>query len=365
VRLGVRAGLAGGAEVSGDVEVRDGRVEAIGLSPAGAAGLAVPGFVDLQVNGFAGVDFLTADPSAYEAAGTALAAVGVTAFQPTLISAPPEVLRAALERAAAAADACPIRLLGFHLEGPFLSLCRRGAHPPQHLRRPDPRLAEELMTAGPVAAVTLAPELPAALELIERLVGRGVTARIGHTDADAETAHAAFDRGASAITHIFNAHRPFSARDPGPAGAALTRDDVTVTAIADGVHLAPETLALVRQAAGPRLCLVSDAIAAAGLGDGRFRLGEQDIEVRDGRSTLADGTLAGGVGALDQAVRVLVGNGATLADAVHAASRMPALLAGRPELGTLETGAPADIAVLDHDLRVTRTLVGGGELFAT
>ena len=363
MRLGVRAALAGGAELAGDVDVEDGRVAAIGLSPAAAGGLAVPGFVDLQVNGYAGVDFLTAEPAGYAAAGAALAAAGVTAFQPTVISAPPATLRLALERAAAAADACPIRLLGFHLEGPFLSPGRRGAHPPEYLREPDPRLAEELMAAGPVAAVTLAPELPAALELIERLVGRGVAVRIGHTDADAATAHAAFDRGASAITHVFNAHRPFSARDPGPAGAALTRDEVTVTAIADGVHLAPETLALVRRAAGPRLCLVSDAIAAAGLGDGRSTLGEQEIEVREGRSTLADGTLAGSVGALDQAVRLLVGNGATLADAVHAASRRPALLAGHPELGMLETGAPADIAVLDDDLRVTRTLVGGVEIF--
>ncbi len=276
MRLGVRAALAGGAELVGDVDVEDGRVAAIGLSPAAAGGLAVPGFVDLQVNGYAGVDFLTAEPAGYAAAGAALAAAGVTAFQPTVISAPPATLRLALERAAAAADACPIRLLGFHLEGPFLSPGRRGAHPPEYLREPDPRLAEELMAAGPVAAVTLAPELPAALELIERLVGRGVAVRIGHTDADAATAHAAFDRGASAITHVFNAHRPFSARDPGPAGAALTRDEVTVTAIADGVHLAPETLALVRRAAGPRLCLVSDAIAAAGLGDGRSTLGEQD-----------------------------------------------------------------------------------------
>ena len=364
MRLGVRAALAGGAEVPGDVEVGDGRVAAIGLSPAGAAGLAVPGFVDLQVNGFAGVDFLAAEPSGYEAAGSALAAAGVTAFQPTLTSAPAGMLRAALERGAAAADACPVRALGFHLEGPFLSPRRRGAHPPQYLREPDPRLVEELMAAGPVATVTLAPELPDALELVERLVGRGVAVRIGHTDADAATAHAAFDRGASAITHIFNAHRPFSARDPGPAGAALTRDEVTVTAIVDGVHLAAETVAIVRRAAGPRLCLVSDAIAAAGSRDGRFRLGEQEIEVRGGRSTLADGTLAGSVGALDQAVRLLAGNGATLADAVHAASRRPALLAGQAELGTLEAGAPADIAVLDDDLRVTRTLVGGVEVFA-
>ena len=121
---------------------------------------------------------------------------------------------------------------------------------------------------------------------------------------------------------------------------------------------------MVRRAAGRRLCLVSDAVAATGLGDGRFRLGDAEIEVRDGRSTLADGTLAGSVGSLDQAVRLLVESGAPLAGAVHAASRAPALLAGRPELGTLDPGAPADLTVLDDELRVTRTLVGGAEVFA-
>jgi N-acetylglucosamine-6-phosphate deacetylase len=361
VRLGVRAALAGGVEVAGDVEVEDGRIAALGVSPPGTSGLAVPGFVDLQVNGFAGVDFLTAGPDDYARAGAALAAAGVTAFQPTLISAPPAALRVALERGAAAAECSPVRLLGFHLEGPFLSPPRRGAHPLEQLRDPDPALAEELLAAGPVAAITLAPELPGALELIEWLVDRGIQVRIGHTDASALTAHAAFDRGARAITHIHNGHRRFAARDPGPAGAALARDDVSVTAIVDGVHLAPETVAVVRRVAGKRLCLVSDAVAAAGLGDGRYMLGNQEVEVRDGRSTLADGTLAGSVGALDQSLRLLVENGASLAEAVYAASRAPALLAGRTDLGLLEPGAPADVAILD-DLCVSRTFVGGVEL---
>ena len=359
MRLGVRAALADGVEVAGDVEVEDGRIAALGVSPPGAGGLAVPGFVDLQVNGFAGVDFLTADHDGYAAAGAALARAGVTAFQPTLISAPPETPRAALEQGRAAAERSPIRVLGFHLEGPFLSPQRRGAHPAAHLRDPDPALAEELLAAGPVAAMTLAPELPRGLELVEWLAGRGVQVRIGHTDAGALTAHAAFDRGASAITHIHNAHRPFMARDPGPAGAALARDDVAITAIVDGVHLAPETVAVVRRAAGRRLCIVSDAVAATALGDGRFELGDQEIDVREERSTLADGTLAGSVGALDRSLRLLVQNGATLAEAVHAVSRAPALLAGRPELGVLEPGGPADVAVLDDELRVTRTLLAG------
>lgn len=361
MRLGVRGALVGGAELTGDVEVEDGRIVAVGRSPAGAAGLAVPGFVDLQVNGFAGVDFLAAAPEDYAVAGEALAAAGVTAYQPTLITSAPGALRAALAVVAAGGERSPIRVLGAHLEGPFLSPSWPGAHPPEHLRDPDPDLLDELLAAGPVAAVTLAPELPGALELVESLAARGVNVRIGHTDADAATAHAAFDRGATAITHIHNAHRRFAARDPGPAGAALAREDVTVTAIVDGVHLADETVAGVRRAAGPRLCLVSDAIAAAGMGDGRYRLGQVEVEVRDGRSTRPDGTLAGSVGTIGAAVRRLAASGVPLAEAVHAATRAPALLAGRPDLGLLAPGAPADVAVLDEELRVTRTLVAGVE----
>ena len=346
----------------GDVEIETGRIAAVGCQPAGAGGLAVPGFVDLQVNGFGGVDFLTADPGAYAAAGDALAATGVTAFQPTLISAPPAALRTAL--AVASEARCPLRVLGVHLEGPFLSPAWPGAHQPEHLRAPDPALLDELLAAGSVAAMTLAPVLPGGLDLIEALAGRRVGARIGHTDADAATAGAAFERGAAAITHIHNAHRRFAPRDPGPAGAALARDGVAVTAIVDGVHLAPETVESVRRAAGARLCVVSDAIAAAGCGDGTFSLGSAGVEVRDGRATRPDGTLAGSTGGLDRALRLLDEGGAPLAGAVHAVSRAPALLAGRPDLGRLARGAPADVVVLDDELRVTRTVAGGVELYA-
>jgi N-acetylglucosamine-6-phosphate deacetylase len=363
VRLGVRAALVDGVEVPGDVEIEDGRIAAVGVSPAASSGLAVPGLVDLQVNGFAGVDFLSAAPEEYATAAQGLGAAGVTAFQPTLISAPAEALRAGLAAAGDARRSCPLRVLGVHLEGPFLSPRWPGAHSRHELRDPDPRLMDELLDAGPVAAVTLAPELPGALELVDSLVARGVGVRIGHTDADAAVAHAAFDRGAGAITHIHNAHRRFAPRDPGPAGAALARDDVAVTAIVDGEHLADETVVVVRRAAGERLCLVSDAIAAAGLGDGRSRIGHLEVDVRDGRSALADGTLAGSVGPLDAALRRLVRLGAPLAEAVHAASRAPALLAGRPDLGRVAPDGPADVTVLDADLRVVRTLVGGLERF--
>ena len=332
----------------------------VGVAPAGTSGLAVPGFIDLQVNGFGGVDFLEADPGDYAVAGRALARGGVTAFQPTLISSPTDITTRAL-RAAAEAEAAdgPVRLLGVHLEGPFLSPRWPGAHSPDHLREPDPALLAQLLAAGPVTALTIAPELPGAVELIALAIAEGVAVRIGHTDAHTDQAHAAFDAGAGAITHIHNAHRRFSARDPGPAGAALARDDVAVTAIIDGVHLADETVTIVRRAAGRRLCVVSDAIAAAGEGEGRFTLGGEPVTVAGGRATRPDGTLAGSVGTMDSALRRLVAGGAALREAVHAVSRSPALLAGRPELGRIAPGQPADIAVLDDELGVVRTLVGG------
>ena len=359
MKLGVAAAVVEGMLVPGDVTVQDGIVTAVGSSPAGPHGLAVPGFVDVQVNGFAGVDVLSAQPGDYAAMGRALAATGVTAYQPTIITAAPPRGSGAGDRPGGGP-----RLLGAHLEGPFLSRGWPGAHPAAHLRDPDPALVARLRDAGPVTAITLAPELPGALELIDELTRSGVAVHLGHTDGDAATCHAAFDAGARALTHVHNAHRRFAPRDPGPAGVALTRNDVTVTAIIDGVHLAPETERLVALAAGVRLCLITDAIAAAGRGDGTTRIGELAVEVRDGVARLADGRLAGSVTTMDASVRRLVAHGIPLTAAVGAATVAPARLTGNRFIGRLAVGLPADIAVLDDDQHVARTLVGGDEAFA-
>lgn len=212
--------------------------------------------------------------------------------------------------------------------------------------------------------MTLAPELPGALDLVASLTTAGVAVHIGHTDATAAVCHAAFDAGARALTHVHNAHRRFTARDPGPAGVALTRNDVTVTAIIDGVHLAPETERLVALAAGVRLCLVSDAIAAAGLGDGDYLLGDLPLRVRDGESRRDDGRLAGSVTTMDASVRRLVAHGIPLTAAIDAATVAPARLTGNRFIGRLAVGLPADVTVLDDDQQVVRTLVGGWEAFA-
>jgi N-acetylglucosamine-6-phosphate deacetylase len=359
MRLGVRHALVGDVLVRGDVRIEDGRIAAIGVAPAGPSGLAAPGFVDLQVNGFGGVDFLAAEPPDYETAGAALAATGVTAYLPTFITSPEDAYRRAMAAAAAAARAPGPRILGVHLEGPFLSPRWPGAHDPSHLQPPSPPLLGRL---GDVALMTLAPELPGALELIRALVAEGTIVSCGHSDADATAAHAAFDSGARAITHLHNAHRRFAHRDPGLGGVALVRPDVTVQVVVDGVHLAPEVAYAAFLAARERFCLVSDAMAAAGLGDGRYRLGSREVTVEGMTARLADGTLAGSVLTMDKAVRNLIALGAAEAGALLAATRAPARLLAREGLGVLAPGAPADVVVLDDHLEVRATYAGGRRL---
>ena len=362
--LGVRHALVGETLVRGDVRVHEGRVAAVGVMPPGGGGLAAPGFVDLQVNGFAGVDFLAAEAEDYARCAPALAATGVTAYLPTFVTAPEATLERALavvaEAKAAGGDGP--RILGAHLEGPFLSPRWPGAHEPRDLREPCLPLAERLLAAGPVALVTLAPELPGALELVARFVAEGVVVSCGHSDADARAAHAAFDAGARAVTHLHNAHRRFAHRDPGLGGVALVRPDVTVQAILDGVHLAPEVARLALLAARERLSLVTDAMAAAGLGDGRYRLGQREVVVAGPTARLGDGTLAGSVLTMDAAVRELVALGATEAEALLAATRAPARLLARADVGVLAPGGPADVVVLDDRLEVAATLVAGREV---
>jgi N-acetylglucosamine-6-phosphate deacetylase len=357
MRLGVGAALVDGALVPGDVEVADGHVAAVGLNSANGKGIASPGFVDLQVNGFAGVDFFSADSEGYRRAGAALLECGVTSYQPTFITSPEEQLVSAL--AEVPLNGAAPRIVGAHLEGPFIAPERLGTHPAESRRDPDLALLERLLDAGPVSHVTLAPELPGALELVDRLRERGVTVSCGHSNATAAQAREAFARGAKTVTHIFNAMRPFAAREPGLAGAALVTGDVVVQVILDGVHLADDTARLVWQAAGGRVALVTDAIAAARNGDGSYRLAGVDFEVEDGVARSADQVLAGSTVCMIDAVRNLVALGAPVEAALAAATSVPARIAGRPELGTLAAGSAADIVVLDDSLGIVRVLVRG------
>ena len=359
MRLGVEAALVRGELVAGDVDVEDGVVVDVGLAGGTRGRIAVPGFVDLQVNGFGGVDFLAAATDDYVRAGEALLLTGVTAYQPTFITAAESTIVDAL-RALPVNGARP-RILGAHLEGPFLSPERLGTHPQAHRRDPDLDLLERLLEPGGVTEMTLAPELPGAGAVISRLLERGVVVSAGHTNATAEEARAAFDLGVSTTTHLFNAMRPFRSRDPGIIGVALTRPDVFVQMIVDGHHLADETVRLVWAAAGGRLALVTDATAGASNGGGIYQLGEVEIEVADGPPTREDGVLAGTVLTMIDAVRNVHALGIPFEDAIGAATAVPARILGRTDVGVLEPGGPADIVVIDDRLDIVHVLCAGEE----
>ena len=358
MRLGVQACLVDGTLEPGDVEVEDGVVVAIGLE-GGSRGVAIPGFIDLQVNGFAGIDFLGADADGYREAADALLETGVTAFQPTFITSSEADLVTALRSVPQEASLRGPRVLGAHLEGPFLSASRLGTHPARYRSDPDPALLERLLAAGPVRMMTLAPELPGALELVDTLQERGIVVSLGHSNATAAEAHAAFDRGVRTVTHVFNAMRPLTHRDPGIVGAALVRPDVVLQAIVDGVHLDGDVVRLLWSVAAGRFALVTDSIAAAGLGDGDYALGSVELAVNDGVARSDDGVLAGSTLTMIQALRNLVELGVPLERAAEAASLVPAGVLGLGDLGRLGIGRRADVVVLDDNLEIERVLVAG------
>ena len=363
MRLEVEAALVDGKLVPGDVEVADGAVTAVELAGASVRGrIAVPGFVDLQVNGFAGVDLMQADGAGYARVGAALLQAGTTAYQPTFVTAPEEALIAALRELPFDHDGA--RIVGAHLEGPFLSQHRMGVHPPASRRDPDRALLLRLLDATRVSQMTLAPELPGALDLVDLLTERGVAVSAGHSDATSDEANRAFDRGVRTVTHLFNAMRPPTPRDPGIAFAALARSDVTVQLIADGHHVAAETIMVACRAARGRFALVTDASAAAGMGDGEFTLAGERVVSAGGVVRAPEGQLAGSALTMLDAVRNVHALGIQLEEVLSAATAVPAAIARRADLGRLAPGAPADVVVLDDNLEICRVLIGGRPLVA-
>ena len=363
--LGVSAALVDGELVPGDVRLDGDRVAAVGLPPAGGGRIAVPGLVDLQVNGFAGVDLMAADVEEMRALAGALPLHGVTAFMPTLITAAAADTDRALDRlgeAFATYDGVGARCLGVHLEGPYLSRRRLGTHPPEHRRDPDPAELNAWRQRGNVVAVTLAPELPGALDLVKTLAADGVLVSLGHSDATAHEAGIAFDAGARTVTHLFNAMSPMHHREPGLPGAALARPDVVVQLVLDGHHLAPEVVHVAWAAARGRIVLVTDATAAAGRPDGRYELAGVDLDVTDGAVRNNDGTLAGSALTLPAAVVNAVELGLDTVEVLRAVTSAPAALIGRDDIGVLRPGARADVVVLAEDLTLEQTYLGGRPL---
>ncbi len=349
-----------------DVAVVDG-VVAAAPAPAtpvyDASGLHVlPGFLDLQVNGAAGID-LTLEPERLWEVAAALPRFGVTAFLPTVITSAPD----ARSRALAVLAGGPLagwsgaEPLGLHFEGPMIATARKGAHPETWLRPPSVELVEGWSRAAGVAMVTLAPELPGALDVVDALVARGVVVAVGHTEATADEVAAAVDRGARLVTHLGNAMPPLGGRVPGPVGAALADERLVAGVIADGHHLHDATLGAYWNALGRgRFLVVTDCTAALGMPDGPARLGDQPVVVADGTVRLEDGTLAGSAADLAQCLRVLrAATGCSLAAAVAGCTTVAADVVGDSARGHLGVGARGDLTLVDDDLHVVATIVGG------
>jgi N-acetylglucosamine-6-phosphate deacetylase len=365
-----RLALPSGLRRRGWLEVRDGRIAALGEGDVAGAtrdlggALLTPGFVDVHVHGAAGAEFLDATPDERASILRTHARGGTTGLLATTLTASRETTRAAVD-AIAAADAVVggAQVLGIHLEGPYLSDEFRGAQDPEHLRAPDLEEIDALLAAGPIRLITLAPELPGATAAIERLVSAGVVVSVGHTGATYAEAMAAFDAGARHATHLFNGMRPLHHREPGVIAAALERDDVTCELICDGHHVDPAAIRLAHRLKGAdRSVLITDAMQAAGLGDGDYRIGALPVRVRDGRAELADsGSLAGSTLTMAAAVRIAVQSaGIALADALRMASAAPARVLGlEASKGALAPGFDADLVVLDDSLEVVDTMVAG------
>jgi N-acetylglucosamine-6-phosphate deacetylase len=338
------------------------QAQAEGAELHDARGLtAVPGFLDLHVHGGGGHGF---DGGA-EAIRAGLAlhrSRGTTRSLVSLVSAPLEQLEASLDAVSALAAADPL-VLGAHLEGPFLAPSRRGAHDPAALVHPSSGAVSRLLDAarGRLAQITLAPELPGALAAVERLAGAGTVVAVGHTEADADQARAAFDRGARLVTHAFNAMPEIGHRSPGPIPVALGDERVALELILDGRHVDVEVVRLAFAAAPGRIALVTDAMAAAGAGDGAHRLGPLDVEVLGGVARLAGtAVLAGSTLTQDEALRRAVGPGRLgLEASVAALTAVPARVLGRGDLGLLAPGYRADVVLLDASLRVQRVWAEG------
>ena len=343
-------------------------IEAVSVKPEGAIGDATtsiwPGLVDIQVNGAFGHDFSNPECDA-SLACRGLPRYGVTAFQPVIITSPQAVYERALANLKVRAQPGWARILGVHVEGPYLAPKRVGAHNPQ-LRR-DPRVDEvaRWLEWGEVRLVTLAPELPGAEEVIPYLARRGVVVSMGHTDATYEQAARGVDLGATLVTHLFNAMRPFGHRDPGIMGYALA-SHVTASVIADGVHSDLGALRLAVRAKAPdELVVTTDAISGLGMPVGSYFVADRQFFTDGIVGRLADGTLSGSVLPLNRALKNLVRAGATVEHAVQAATLNPARVLGlEGSIGQLRVGRAADVVLVGPEWEVEICLVGGAVGYA-
>jgi N-acetylglucosamine-6-phosphate deacetylase len=328
-----------------------------------ADSLLLPGFVDLQVNGAFGVD-VAMEPSRLAELSEALLSTGTTSYLPTVISSPESLYEEALPELAAAAGgpSSGAEVLGVHLEGPFINLEKRGAHAAAHVVPPDPRFFARFLDLAPVRVVTLAPELGGADELMTLAANRGVVVSAGHSGAPFEVAYEVLDASVAGVTHLFNAMSAMHHREPGLPGAAFAHPRVVCGLIADGIHVHPEMVALAFRILGPdRVYLTTDAISAAGMADGEYRLATRTVYLDGGVPRLRSGAIAGSTLTMDEAFRnILAFTGCTLPEAARMASTSPARLVGEGRRkGRLSPGYDADVVVLAPDLSVEAVWRGG------
>ena len=359
----------------GYVAIADGVITDVGAGPPPRAadlelstGALLPGLVDLQVNGYFGVDLQAAGADGWAQVVTRLPETGTTAFLPTFITAPIDELSAALRGAVGLAPALALtggaRVLGVHVEGPFIAPSRRGAHNEAWITTASPAAVTDLLAAGRglLTMITLAPERDGGMAAVDQFTRAGVLVSVGHSDATARQVASAVDRGARMVTHLFDGQRPLHHREPGVVGQALADRRLTSGLIADLWHVCAEVCGIAFTAAPGRICIVTDAAACAGMPPGHYLLGGEPIELPPGDGVppvRADGTLAGSGLRMDMGVANMITAGVGLADAVAAATRIPADLIGRPDIGRIARGAAADLAWLGDDMRTRATWVGG------
>ena len=360
--------------------IREEVIEAIGPRssmnlPAGAQEVratdktAIPGFIDVHIHGAGGHDVMEATGAALRSITRKVSTHGTTSLVATTVTASTDDTLRAVEGIAAyigrqhETDESHAEILGIHFEGPFISKERRGVHPAEWIQLPSAETLGRLLqaAAGNGRMLTIAPEVPGATSCIAAAREAGLVVSMGHTDATYEQARAAIARGARNATHVYNAMRPFSHRDPGVIGAVLTSTDVNAELIADGVHVEEAAMKLLLLAKGPaHVILVSDGISATGMPDGKYTLGGIEVSVSGGVCRNADGMLAGSTLTLDRALRNIVGLGISLPDAVRTLTLNPASLLGIEfKKGSLRVGAEADILLLDEGLQIANVWARG------
>lgn len=358
--------------------IEDGKIDSIATRettqlPAGARVLDFPGatlgpsFFDVHIHGAAGHDVMEATSEALDTIGTFLASHGTSAYLATTVTAPLDATLRALDGLANQIAKLPepgrARPLGIHLEGPSLSHQKRGVQPPEHLLAPSIATFDRLIDAahGHVRLMTIAPELPGAIELTAHATSLGIRVSVGHSNATAAETRAAIAAGAVSATHTFNAMRPLDHREPGILGTVLTNDDLYAELICDGVHTDPEIVRLWWKAKGPeRSILVTDAMAAAGMPEGEYQLGGFSVHVERGRAT-ARGVLAGSVLTLDRALANFIQfTGANIEQALPLLSSNPAAMTGLAHrAGSLAPGKSANLIAIDATGRLVSTIIGG------